>query len=243
MPPTSTSVVITMAGFGTRFLEAGYEQPKYTIEARGLTLFEWALRGLAAFVEAGSPFLFVVRGEDATAGFIREGAARRGIDDVRLLELDAPTDGQATTARLAVDRLEPDAPMAIFNIDTGIEPGLIAPEQAAGDGWLPCFKAPGDHWSFARTGESGDVVEVREKERISDLCTIGLYWFSSSALYAGAYDEYYGRAGREERGERYVAPLYNQLIQDRRRVTVTEIPFESVTPLGTPDEVEAFLGR
>jgi hypothetical protein len=239
--------MITMAGFGTRFLDAGYEQPKYTIEVRGATLFEWALRGLEAFVERGSPFLFVVRGEDGTGAFIRERAAARGIADVRLLELDAPTDGQATTARLGVDRLEPDRPMAIFNIDTGIEPGLIDPGQAAGDGWIPCFRAPGDHWSFARTDASGDVVEVREKRRISDLCTIGLYWFSSPQLYAAAYDTYYDRggawggSGREERGERYVAPLYNQLIEDGRRVTVSEIPFDAVTPLGTPAEVERFL--
>jgi len=236
-----TSVVITMAGFGNRFLEAGYEQPKYTIEARGATLFDWALRGLRAFVEAGSPFLFVVRAEDATADFIRVRAAANGIRDVQLLELDAPTDGQATTARLAVEGLEPTDPMAIFNIDTGIEPHLLAPGQARGDGWIPCFRAPGDHWSFARTDASGDVVEVREKQRISDLCTIGLYWFSSSLLYAEAYDAYYSSGAREEAGERYVAPLYNQLILEGRRVTVSEIPFEAVTPLGTPLEVERFL--
>ncbi len=236
-----TSVLITMAGFGNRFVEAGYTQPKYMIEAKGASLFDWALRGLSAFVEAGSPFHFVVRAADDAGDFIGERAAAAGIREVGLLELDAPTDGQATTARLAVEALTPDVPMAIFNIDTGMEPGLVGPSQARGDGWIPCFRAPGDHWSFARTDESGDVVEVREKQRISELCTIGLYWFSSPRLYAEAYDAYYLEGGNEERGERYVAPLYNQLIRDGRRVTVSEIPFDSVTPLGTPLEVERFL--
>jgi hypothetical protein len=236
-----TSMVITMAGFGSRFLDAGYRQPKYTIEARGATLFDWSVRGMQAFVEAGSPFLFVVRAADDSADFIRDRARANGIRDAQLLELDEPTDGQATTARLAVEHLSPTGPMAIFNIDTAVEPHVLAPGQASGDGWLPCFRAPGDAWSFARADSTGRVVEVREKQRISDLATIGLYWFSSATLYAEAYDAYYATDGREEAGERYVAPLYNQLILEGRHVTVTEIPFDAVTPLGTPLEVERFL--
>ncbi|MBU5637829.1 glycosyltransferase family 2 protein [Geomonas sp. Red69] len=236
-----TTIVITMAGFGRRFLDAGYTVPKYMIQARGLTLFDWSMKGLQSFIDTGSPFVFVVRAEDRAADFIRERAAARGIGTVGVIELAAPTDGQATTARLACGEIDGAAPMAIFNIDTGVQPGLLQPGQAAGYGWIPCFRAPGEGWSFVRCADDGRAVEVREKNRISELATIGFYWFSSAALYARAYDAYYAVAGREERGERYVAPLYNQLIAEAREVTVTEIPFGSVTPLGTPDEVSRFL--
>jgi hypothetical protein len=160
-----------------------------------------------------------------------------------LIELNAPTDGQATTARIAVDHVDPSAPMAIFNIDTGIKPYVLSPVQAGGEGWVPCFNAPGDGWSFVRIDKTGKAIEVREKQRISELATVGFYWFSSAKLYSLAYDEYYAIAGREVLGERYVAPLYNQLISDGRTVTVTEIPFQSVTPLGTPNDVERFIAN
>lgn len=238
-----TTVVITMAGFGNRFRDAGYPQPKYMIEARGATLFEWSMRGLQAFIDAGSPFVFVARAADQAGAFIRDRAAACGIGKVMLVELDSPTDGQATTARLAIPHVEAQAPMAIFNIDTGVEPNLLRPGQAGGEGWIPCFRAPGEGWSFVRVDERGRAVEVREKRRISELATIGLYWFGSAALYRNAYDDYYRVPGREERGERYVAPLYNQLIGDGRTVTVSEIPFSSVTPLGTPAEVRSFIER
>ena len=39
-------VVITMAGLGSRFREVGYDVPKYMIEARGKTLFEWSMESL-----------------------------------------------------------------------------------------------------------------------------------------------------------------------------------------------------
>jgi len=236
-----TTLVITMAGFGSRFRQAGYDMPKYMIEAGGATLFDWSMRSLSAFIEAGSSFIFVVRKADEAASFIRKQARANGISSYRLLELDTPTDGQATTARIAMEYVPREIPLAIFNIDTGVTPYLLRPELAGGDGWIPCFRAPGEGWSFVRTDEQGSAVEVREKKRISELATIGFYWFASAALYSSAYDAYYSFGGREERGERYVAPLYNQLIAEGSRVLVSVIPFEAVTPLGTPEEVTAAL--
>ncbi len=40
--------------------------------------------------------------------------------------------------------------------------------------------------SFARLDDSGNVVEVREKVRISDNCTLGAYYFSSARLFTGS---------------------------------------------------------
>ena len=43
---TKLDIVITMGGLGSRFREAGYTVPKYMIEAKGKTLFEWSLISL-----------------------------------------------------------------------------------------------------------------------------------------------------------------------------------------------------
>lgn len=243
MASSPTTMVITMAGFGSRFRDAGYQQPKYMIEARGATLFEWSLRSLDRFIQAGSPFIFVVRADEAAESFIQSRAKVIGLENVSIIELGAPTDGQATTARVAVDCARSDAPLAIFNIDTAIRPGLLNPSSARGAGWIPCFKAPGGAWSFVRLNEDGAAVEVREKQRISEHATVGLYWFESASLFREAYDLYFSVGGREERGERYVAPIYNQLISDGRLVTIESIPFGAVTPLGTPAELRRFLDQ
>ena len=36
-------IVITMGGLGSRFRKMGYQVPKYMIEAKGKSLFEWSL--------------------------------------------------------------------------------------------------------------------------------------------------------------------------------------------------------
>lgn len=232
-----------MAGFGSRFAAAGYTQPKYRIEALGLPLFDWSMMALRGFRDAGWRFSFAVRRADASAGFIRERCARLGIAVDQLLELDAPTDGQATTALMLAGAADPDRPFAVFNIDTFVRPDAIRPSliPEGCEGWVPCFPGLGDAWSFARLGGDGEVLELREKARISPHATVGLYWFRSAALYAESYAAYFGTGGREEKGERYVAPLYNQVILQGGPVRIARLDLEDVGLLGTPAQVEAFV--
>lgn len=234
------SVVVTMAGFGRRFLDAGYTVPKYQIKAHGRTLFWWSMVGLRHLFKE-TRFVFVVRAADQAARFIRRECEALGITEHQLVELDAPTNGQATTALLALPECDPKAPMSIFNIDTHISPGEL--EEPAGDcdGWIPCFLADGDHWSFVRLDDNGVAVEVREKMRISPFATIGYYWFKSAALFAELYKAYYPLGVEDmERGEAFVAPLYNQLISEGGKVKISVLKPTSVSVLGTPAELALF---
>lgn len=235
------TIVITMAGLGSRFKDAGYTVPKYMIEARGKTLFEWAMESLAGFMEEENVYIFIVRREDDASEFIRATCERMGIIRLRVLEIDALTDGQATTALLASAYWEKESSLLIYNIDTYVEPGAMNDSQIAGDGFIPCFCAPGSHWSFVRMSEDGErAVEVREKERISDFCTLGAYYFKSCRLYETLYEEYYAKDENLKKGEKYVAPLYNHLIEKGGDVRITLVPFEKVHVLGTPEELKVF---
>ena len=232
-----------MAGFGSRFAAAGYKQPKYQIEALGLPLFDWSMIALQGFKDAGWRFSFAVRRADASTDFIRRRCEGLGIAIEHLLELDAPTDGQATTALMLAETAPPDLPFTLFNIDTFVRPDAIRPALVPEgcDGWVPCFPGLGEGWSFARLGEDGRVVELREKTRISPHATVGLYWFRSASMYADAYAAYFGPGGREEKGERYIAPLYNQLIAQGGDVRIAELGIDDVGLLGTPAQVEEFV--
>jgi hypothetical protein len=130
--------------------------------------------------------------------------------------------------------------MLIYNIDTFVHPAALSTAQVRGDGWLPCFPAQGDAWSFAAADASGRVSEVREKVRISPHATVGLYWFSSFQLFAESYEQHYRDPANVEKGERYVAPLYNSLIANGRAVFIQSLAADAVIPLGVPAEVDRF---
>lgn len=237
-------MAITMAGFGSRFAKAGYTIPKYRIEVLGRPLFDWSMLALTAFRDAGWTFSFAVRAADDADDFILERCRVLGLPVGHLLSLQEPTDGQATTAQLLADKAVPEQPFAIFNIDTFVRSGAMAPGDIPGDcdGWVPCFPGPGDGWSFVRLDDDGRAVELREKKRISPHATVGFYWFSSAGLYRESYDRFFA-AGGEEKGERYVAPLYNRLIDDGRTVRIASLELDDVGQLGTPEQVADFTAR
>ena len=235
-------IVITMAGIGSRFKKAGYTVPKYEINVRGRSLFAWSMESLAAFYEPGNDYYFIVRKEDDSADFIeKEWEKINGSSEgVHVIAIDHTTDGQATTAMLAAPFWKKDEPLLIYNIDTYVEAGQMRPEDVEGDGFIPCFQAPGDHWSFVETDERGDAVKVAEKQRISDNCTVGAYYFASCALYEKIYNSYYSDGANMQKGEKYVAPLYNHMISKGLRVRICLIDRTKVHVLGTPEELDLF---
>ncbi len=233
------TVIITMAGLGSRFKKAGYQCPKYMIEARGKSLFDWSMDSLLGYNAYVSKYVFVVKTEDRAYSFIEEHCRKYGVT-FEVVEIDGPTDGQATTCMLALSHCDPALPLMVYNIDTYVEPWAMRYGDISGDGYLPCFHAEGDHWSFVRLDESGNAVEVREKKRISDNCTLGAYYFSSAALYKSLYEEYYKDDCNMEKSEKYVAPLYNLMISRGLLVKISIVDVDKVHVLGTPEELEAF---
>lgn len=234
------TVVITMAGIGSRFRKAGYNVPKYQIEVKGKTLFAWSMESLQAYKPHIDRYIFVVRKEDQASDFIKKACAKLQIDNFQIVSLDEKTDGQATTCRLAIPYCDEALPILIYNIDTYVEAGTMKFDSIHGDGFIPCFTADGDHWSFVKTDTNGQAVEVREKTRISDHCSIGAYYFSSARLYTSLYDEYYANDNNVEKSEKYIAPMYNHLIAKGYHVYIESLPADKVHVLGTPEEVNHF---
>lgn len=231
------NIVITMAGLGSRFRKAGYQVPKYQIEVRGKSLFAWSMKSLVAFSK--EKFIFIVQKKDAAKEFIANECQCIGISSFTVLEIPNLTRGQAETVLYAKRCWDETGELFIYNIDTYVEPGQLVPDKIRGDGFIPCFQAEGNHWSFVRLDEAGRALEVREKTRISEYCSIGAYYFRSAKLYEELYRELYG-TGYLEKGEQYIAPLYNKMIAHGMEVRIQDIPTQFVHVLGTPEEVEKF---
>jgi dTDP-glucose pyrophosphorylase len=233
-------LVLTMAGRGQRFVDAGYDLPKAAIPAHGHPLLWWSVLGIRHLVAPDSAPVFVVRAEDRLDDLVASVCRDLGLRAPELVAVDETTDGQATTALLGVDRLDSGRPFMVFNADTHIrEDALRAP--AFGEAWVPYFVAEGDAWSFVAIDEAGRVHEVAEKRRISPYATVGLYTFPSAERYRELYRECFeGERDVTVRGERYIAPMYQVAIDEGWVVAATGIEPGDVVPLGTPAELTAF---
>lgn len=241
-------VVITMGGLGSRFRDAGYTVPKYMIEAKGKTLFEWSMISLSGYANDVDRYIFIAMrdSENDVEKFIKEKCEKLNINQYNIILLDYLTDGQATTAMLASKYWNLEHALLIYNIDTYVEAGEMNSEQLKGDGFIPCFHAEGNHWSFVRLGEDDKAVEIKEKVRISDNCTLGAYYFNTCKLYKELYNEFYSNPDVLKEivnGEKYVAPLYNYLLSKNGSIYICDINPQKVHVLGTPDELKAFINE
>ena len=235
-------IVITMAGLGSRFRKSGYDLPKYMICVKGKSLFEWSMLSLKGYADKVFQYIFVVRKDKDydVESFLRSACIQLGITDFRIRIIQDLTDGQAATAMLARPYWTADHSLLIYNIDTYVEPLALRASELRGDGFIPCFQGKGDHWSFVRLDDYGKAVEVREKERISDYCSLGAYYFRTCRLFESLYQEYYDDERHLVNGEKYVAPLYNHLLAKGGEIFISDVDSEYVHVLGTPEEVEEF---
>jgi dTDP-glucose pyrophosphorylase len=237
------NVVITMAGRGSRFYEAGYTVPKYEIIAHDRNLFEWSMLSLKNFLTSDIRVIFICLEDNKSSDFILKHTKELGITDIHIIELKEITDGQATSAYLSRELWMLDCPLLIYNIDTYVKPHALQPHyiRPGSDGWVPCFQVPGKHWSFVKLGDDDWAVDLAEKHRISDYASIGLYWFSLASRYVEIYERFFSDPKNLVRGEKYVAPLYRQLISDGGKVSLTDLCMSDVHVLGTPAELHQFL--
>ena len=234
------NIIITMAGLGSRFRNAGYPCPKYMIKAKGRSLFEWSLESLSGLNSYVIKYIFIVRKEDNAESFIREKVKRLGITNFEIVAIDFLTDGQATTCLLAEKYCDIDKKLLVYNIDTYVEKGELNYSIATHDGSIPCFIAEGDHWSFVKVDSLGNIREVKEKVRISKYCSIGAYYFSTFDLFKKLYTEYYAYNSITNNKEKYIAPLYDLMIRKGMQVKMVLINSDKVHVLGTPEELNEF---
>ena len=231
-------ILVAMAGAGERFKTAGWSQPKYAIEIHGRSLLYWSVIGLAHLAPLWE-FRFVW--SDATSdGRDVDTDIAGALGDLDLewtsVRLPVKTKGQAETVWLGVDEMDGHRPLLVWNVDTYIQPGSLELEPP-GTHAVYCVKEVRDGpFSWVAVDRTGRAVEVAEKRKISNLASIGLYQFSRVDTYRRVFGASQDTGG----AELYVAPLYNELLEQGVRVPVLDS--SSVHILGTPEQALAWPG-
>lgn len=233
--------VIPMAGLSSRFFRAGFSVPKYMLPLNGQSIFEWSVSSFQHYFETDQ-FLFILRDIYDTPAFVREQIEKMGIRHYQLVILTSETRGQADTVHLGLQQSSYHGDLTIFNIDSRRHHYIKPAWLSDCDGYLEVFRGEGEHWSFAEpiSADSNHVKRTTEKERISDLCSDGLYQFKTRALFDQAFKDAITH-NKLSKDELYIAPLYNYLIEQGLDVRLDCIDDAQIDFCGTPDEYQNLL--
>lgn len=238
------TVVIPMAGAGSRFAVAGYDRPKPFIDVAGKTMIERVLDNLAV---PGARYVLMARREHLEQEPETVARLKRAYP-VTFLPVEGLTEGAACTVLQAGEAIPDNAPLMIANCDQLVDFDVAAFVNDCLDrelaGSILCFRdaARDPKWSFARTNAHGLVEEVREKVPVSDLATVGIYLFRRGRDFVAWAMDMIARNDRTN-NEFYVCPIYNYGIARRSPVGVYEIPADAMHGLGTPEDLRAYLAR
>lgn len=236
-------LVIPMAGDGLRFQEAGYTQIKPLLDIHGVPMF---LIVLANLLDDYVGRVVLVVKESMHLGELVSEVVGNSDLEIELIELGSLTRGPAATVTNAMFHLDPELPVVVANSDQFVEVKVHEfyrmSCQEGLDAALMVMQDNDPKWSYVRLDETGAVAEVREKEVISKMATVGIYSFSSAFLMQTALLDMW-RSQTTVNGEFYIAPAYNSLIERRSRIGVLDVgPIsESVHGLGIPVDYETFL--
>lgn len=232
--------LIPMAGRGSRFANAGYTTPKPFIEVNGKPMIEMVIENLA--VRKSHRIIFLVLKEhDDKFGFTAR-LHTSSSANTTVLAVDQVTEGAACTALLARDEINNEEPLIIANSDQYVNwsathfRGFMKETKA--DGGILTFQSDDPKWSFAKVDNDGRIMEVAEKKPISNVATVGIYYFRHGKDFVKYADQMISKNIRTN-NEYYVCPVYNEIIAAGK--TVLNYPIPKMWGLGTPSDLDAYL--
>lgn len=242
--PTRTAtrtVVIPMAGRGSRFRSVHDTKVLYPVPPKGEPMFAHAVSTLGF---AFDRLVLVCQRAHGIPALAREHLP--WVKDIACVELDAITGGPMESVLKARHLLEetPDSEVVVCNADQAmVWPGDWALgwfRERGAEGGIPTLRRDTLRHSYVGLDPEvpHKVVAVREKERISDRATIGIYWFRRAAGLLDAADRMMAADDRAPNGEFYVGPAYNHL-----GGLILEYPLCEFWSLGEPENLAAYLAR
>lgn len=231
------NVLIPMAGHGSRFSQAGYTFPKPLIEVNGKPMIQVVVENL----NIDAHYVFIVQKEHYEKYQLKYmlNMIAPGCD---VVQVDGVTEGAACTTLLARNIIDNNEPLVIANSDQYVEwdsnECLYAFTADGVDAGILTFNSVHPKWSYARLDERGFVAEVAEKKPISDLATVGIYYWKRGSDYVKYADRMIEKNIRTN-NEFYVCPVFNEAIGDGKLVRVKNI--KKMWGIGTPEDLQTYL--
>jgi HAD superfamily hydrolase (TIGR01509 family) len=236
IPSNFPNILIPMAGSGSRFFNAGYKDPKPLIDVNGKPMIQRVTENI------GIPgnYIFIVQTEHYKEYNLQH-VLTNLIPGCKIVQVDGVTDGAARTALLAKDYIDNARPLVIANSDQLLDwdssEFISQLLEVGSDGNMALFLANEDKWSYAKI-KNNRIIEVAEKVVISNNASTGIYGWANGSDYVKYAEQMIDKNIRVN-NEFYICPVYNQAIQDNKRIL--PIFIDKMHGLGTPEDLETYL--
>ena len=232
------NVLIPMAGAGSRFEKAGYTFPKPLIEVNGKPMIQTVVENL----NIDAKHIFIVQKKHYEEYNLKYLLNLITNNNCEIVQVDEMTEGAACTTLLAKQFIDNDEPLVLANSDQFVEwdsnEFMYSMTADNIDGGILSFEATHPKWSFAKLTEEGYVSEVAEKKPISNIATVGIYYWKKGSDYVKYAEQMIDKNIRTN-NEFYVCPVFNEAIGDNKKIKIFSI--DKMWGLGTPEDLDRYI--
>ena len=233
------NVLIPMAGLGSRFKDAGYVFPKPLVEVDGKPMIQAVVESIGV----NATYTYIVQKEHYEK-YNLSYLLNLITPDCNIVQVDGITEGAAVTCLLAKEYIDNESPLILANSDQIVEWNsrqfIYDLMTKNADGGIATFESTHPKWSYAKVNSDGLVTEVAEKKPISNIATVGIYYWKHGSDFVKYAEQMIDKDIRTN-NEFYVCPVFNEAIADNKRVFASNI--KKMWGIGTPEDLNNYNYR
>jgi len=242
-------IVIPMSGEGSRFIRAGFTDPKPLIKVHNKTFVEFVVN----LFPNEKDILFVCRKEHLDTTNMGE-ILKELCPSAEILSIVGSKKGPVWAVDAVSEHLDDNEPTIVNYCDFFMNwdyPDFKAKVAANNcDGAIPCYLGFHPHllheknfYASCKVDENNNLIEIREKysfnpDKTQSPQSVGTYYFGSGAIVK----HYFKQAIKENielNGEFYVSLVYNLMVRDGLKVWIYDkIPH--FCQWGTPEDFSEY---
>lgn len=237
------NVLIPMSGKAQRFKDAGYALPKFLLPIEKKPMIQKVVENLNV---SNARYIFLTlkeHYEQYNLQYLLPLICRD--KECEIVQVESVTEGAACTALLAKNLINGDQELLIANSDQLVE---WSPERFISymrrnnaKGGILTFHGSNPKWSYAKLKEeTNEVVEVAEKNPISNFATVGIYYFRYGIHFVH-YAEQMIKKNIRVNNEFYICPVFNEMIGANCKVLAYQC--EEMNGVGDPVSYENYLKK
>lgn len=182
-------VLVPISGRTSFFPQDDYFFPKPLVEVVGMPMIELVVQQLKKAL-SDTTFTFVIDRDDARTFSLDRTLQLAAGPTAKIIERPGPTSGALCSCLLAVDDIDPEAPLLISNSDHVLTADLRAKIDyflnAGADAGVITFDSVHPRWSYVLNSGENRVAQAFEKKVVSRNAIAGIYWFRRAGLFIQA---------------------------------------------------------
>ena len=237
-------LLIPIGGLGTRFSKANYTKPKPLINVLGKPIIFWLLDNL----NLKNISHIIIPYHSTLKPYRFEDLLKKTYPKITFIfnQLTENTEGASHTIKLALEKLVlEDQPILCLDSDNFYTTDIITLyERRENKNCVLVFKDDTQEpiYSYSKIDDNNRIIEIKEKDKISNLANTGGYGFNSWKELLSNINLIMENKIKQK-DEYYTSTVIREMIRREDRFNVIEIEKDKFICLGTPLQVRLFCNN